>query len=231
MIRVIIIDDEEPALRLLESLLKNFEEVKVAGSFSDPYEGISAVATIQPDLVFLDVEMPQLCGLDAAASILDIFPKTEIVFITGSSDYAIAAFELYALDYLLKPISECRLKNTLIRLGQRTDVKQHRINRPVHIKCFGGFQIFREGYEPVKFRSERARELLAYLIQNRGKVCKKEELIEEIWPEFEWDQADHMLRNAIYYIRKSLEAYGIQKNEICIKSGYCLKLGDVNIDD
>lgn len=229
MLKVILIDDEKPALKLLESMLCSFCNIQIAGAFVDPYKGISAVSEIKPDIVFLDIDMPQILGLDVASIILDSNSKTNIVFVTAFSEYAVDAFELYALDYLLKPVSLNRLQITIDRIKKRNG-KLNEERRNLKIKCLGQFQIVREGKDPIKFRSAKTKELAAYLIHHREEWIAKESLIEAICPQMEASKADHMLRNAIYYIRKAFETYGIHEDQILIKSGYSLKLGNVELD-
>jgi two-component system, LytTR family, response regulator len=117
MIRVLVVDDEEPARARLASLLAVFPDVEIAGEAADGPEAIERVAALRPDAVFLDVEMPGCSGLDVAASLAA--PRPQIVFCTAFDDYAVDAFELESVDYLLKPVSRARLAATVSRLTAR----------------------------------------------------------------------------------------------------------------
>lgn len=229
MIRVILIDDEKPALRELSYLLGRFGDVEVAGMYADPTEGMEAVAALQPQAVFLDIHMPQLMGTDAASMILDRCPDTHIVFVTAYDQYAVEAFELYALDYVLKPVSAARLEKTIGRLREKAESRSASAKR-LTICCFGGFEIGWDGEAPVKWRTEKTRELFAFLLHNKGRTVRKNEIVEAIWPSVAFDRADHQLHNAIYYIRKTLSAYGVPREKLCIGGCYRLDLSGIETD-
>lgn len=103
MIRAVIIDDEKPARDALAEMLSLFcQETELIGEADGLQSGIELVQTLKPDLIFLDVEMPDGTGLDLVKEIEDI--NSQIVFVTGHNDYAVQAFRLSAVDYLMKPI-------------------------------------------------------------------------------------------------------------------------------
>ncbi|MGE4485921.1 MAG: response regulator [Oscillospiraceae bacterium] len=229
MISIILIDDERPALRELEYLLRGTGDIEVAGMYVDPLKGIAAVGKTKPQAVFLDINMPQLSGLDAASMILDRCPGTNIVFVTAYDQYAVEAFELYALDYILKPVAKVRLEKTLKRLREKTE-RGNPPERCLAIKCFGRFQIGWDGGEPIKWRSGKTEELFAFLLHNRGKSVSRDEIVEAVWPDAEPERAAHQLHSAVYYIRKTLENYGIKREQVCISGCYRLELGDADVD-
>ena len=229
LISALLIDDERPALRELEYLLRGAGDIDVAGMYTDPRKGIEAVAELKPQAVFLDICMPQLSGMDAASMILDQCPETHIVFVTAYDQYAVEAFELYALDYILKPITEERLQKTLKRLQEKTE-RGAPPERRLAIKCLGRFQMGWVGGEPIKWRSGKTEELFAFLLHNRGKIVSRDEIIEAVWPETVPERAAHQLHSAVYYIRKTLESYGIKREQVRINSGYRLELGDAEVD-
>ena len=173
MIRVVLIDDEKPALRELDYLLGGRDDIEVAGMYTDPFKGMEAIAELKPQAVFLDIHMPQLMGTDLASMILDRSPDTHIVFVTAYDQYAVEAFELYALDYILKPVTQARLQKTINRLREKAgscDISGKRLV----IRCLGAFHIGWEGEEPIKWRTEKTRELFAFLLHNRGRTVNQE---------------------------------------------------------
>ena len=105
-LRTVLIDDEQPARDIMKHYLKEFEEVEIIGEFFDGFSGLKAIQELKPDLVFLDVQMPKLTGLELL-ELLDQPPM--IIFSTAYDHYAIKAFEMNAIDYLLKPYSKDRL--------------------------------------------------------------------------------------------------------------------------
>lgn len=118
MLRSILIDDEDHALNELEYLLTNKKNlVNIIGSYTDPEKALSEVDWRKIDLVFLDIEMPIINGLDAAREIHSYNKYINIVFVTAFNDYAYEAFKVNAIDYILKPINEEKLTNKIIELN------------------------------------------------------------------------------------------------------------------
>lgn len=109
-IRTILIDDEQPARDVIKYYLKDFNEIEIIGEFSDGFTGLKGIQELKPDLVFLDVQMPKLTGLE----LLELLDQpTSIIFSTAYDQYAIKAFEMNAVDYLLKPYSKERFSQAL----------------------------------------------------------------------------------------------------------------------
>jgi two-component system LytT family response regulator len=117
MIRVLIADDEAPARERLRQMLAAHPQVEIAGEATTGVEAIALAATLKLDLLILDIQMPGGTGLDVAACLAS--PRPAIVFCTAYDEHAIEAFELNAVDYLLKPVSRARLAQALARVGAR----------------------------------------------------------------------------------------------------------------
>ena len=118
MIRAMIVDDEAPARERLRHLLAD-SDVSVVGEAEDGDEAIARIDALHPDLVFLDIQMPALTGLQVAARLSA--PRPRIVFCTAFDHFAVEAFELHAVDYLLKPVNRERLARTVGRIGGEID--------------------------------------------------------------------------------------------------------------
>lgn len=230
MIKAVLVDDERPALRRLENLLKTYQEITIAGMYTSPLKAVDEIGHVKPHVVFLDINMPQLQGIDAASKILDASPDTDIIFVTAYDQYAVEAFELHALDYILKPITPDRLYKTVARVTKRKPVVQECSDQKLLIKCLGCYKVAWENQEPIKWRAEKTKELFAYLLQNQGRDISKGELLDKLWEEDDPDRAIRQLYNGIYYIRKALEEYGVDRSLISIGSNYNLKLGPVDYD-
>ncbi len=112
--KVLLVDDEELALDRMTRLLAEFADVEVVGRARSGPEAMTLIANVRPEVVFLDVEMPGATGLDVVRSLRA--PRPKIVFCTGYDHYAVQAFELHAVDDLMKPVSSERLARTLDRL-------------------------------------------------------------------------------------------------------------------
>lgn len=114
MIRTLLIDDEQPARERLRQLLGVHPDVEIVGEAADGIEAAERIAELSPDLVLLDIQMPGASGLDVAASLGR--PRPAVIFCTAFDQYAVDAFELSAIDYLLKPVNRARLASALDRV-------------------------------------------------------------------------------------------------------------------
>ncbi|MGI4733232.1 MAG: LytR/AlgR family response regulator transcription factor [Janthinobacterium lividum] len=117
-IRTILVDDEPLAIQGLELRLIPHEDVEIVAKCQNGREAIGAIKTHKPDLVFLDIQMPGFDGFSVVQGLMDVEPPL-FVFVTAYSDHALRAFEAQAMDYLMKPVDESRLADTLDRVRQR----------------------------------------------------------------------------------------------------------------
>src|ERR1043166_4038049 len=116
--KIIIIDDEPLARSIVKEYLKNFTQFEVVAECGDGFEGVKAIAQHQPDLLFLDIQMPKINGFEML-ELIDNPPA--VIFTTAFDEYAIKAFETHAIDYLLKPFGKERFDKALNKwLAQRT---------------------------------------------------------------------------------------------------------------
>jgi two-component system LytT family response regulator len=112
--RALIVDDEAPARSKLRRMLASFDDFEVVGEAAGGAAAMALVAQLQPDVVFLDVQMPEVDGFAVAASLPDGGPA--LVFVTAFDQYALKAFDTHAADYLLKPVEPARLERAIQRL-------------------------------------------------------------------------------------------------------------------
>jgi two-component system LytT family response regulator len=117
-LRVVLADDERPARRFLANLLKSFPDVEIVGEASNGREALDLIADTKPSLALLDLQMPELGGLDTAR-LLKAGAAPMVAFVTAYDEFAVQAFELNAVDYLLKPVERERLAATLERARER----------------------------------------------------------------------------------------------------------------
>ena len=124
-LRVIAIDDEPLALRRLEWCLQDVPDVALVGKTGNPQRGLELIRTLAPDVVLLDVEMPELSGFELidALGTLDDAPMPEIVFVTAFDHFAVKAFAVSVVDYLLKPVERNRLIEALERARIRRELR------------------------------------------------------------------------------------------------------------
>lgn len=119
-LRVIIADDERPAREFLKSILREFESVEIVGEAENGADAVGLIKRVKPDLAILDLKMPEVSGLDAV-KLLRKSQMPLIAFVTAHDEYAVQAFEVNAVDYLLKPVAKSRLAETLQRATERLE--------------------------------------------------------------------------------------------------------------
>lgn len=119
-IRVIIADDERPAREFLKNILRGFDDAELVGEASDGAEALEIIKQKKPDLALLDLQMPEMSGLEVVKFLRK--PQMPLVaFVTAYDEYAVRAFEVGAVDYLLKPVERSRLRETLHRAHERLE--------------------------------------------------------------------------------------------------------------
>ncbi len=127
MLKIVLIDDERLARSELKRLLKEFPEVEVIGEAANAEEGIEKIETLNPDLIFLDIQMPGKSGFDM---LTELERAPQVIFVTAFDEYALKAFEASALDYLMKPVEPKRLAEALQKVRKEAEPGQ-RIHRTV----------------------------------------------------------------------------------------------------
>ena len=116
LIKTVIIDDEMLAIYKLKHVLSGFENIEVAAAFTSPAEARHQIKAIAPDLVFMDIHMPELDGLVLAEYIHKSIPAAKIVFVTGYEEYEKQGLETGAIDYILKPVTRSRLEKIIQKI-------------------------------------------------------------------------------------------------------------------
>lgn len=138
MFKTILIDDEKLAISRLKRLLADYQEViEIIGEANNGLEGFELIASLHPDLIFLDIEMPAMNGFEMLSK-LNFMPK--IVFATAFDEYAIRAFEENSIDYLLKPIEKERLEITIQKLKKNKENQAQNFDNQYYIKLIEQFR-------------------------------------------------------------------------------------------
>ncbi|HEX6105939.1 MAG TPA: response regulator transcription factor [Gemmatimonadales bacterium] len=207
-IRAVIVDDEPLARARLRTLLARHADMQIVAECAEGAEAAGAIARARPEVVFLDIEMTETSGLDVAAG-LDREPLPAVVFVTAHERYALEAFEVRALDYLLKPFEEERFRATLDRvrayaaavrsrrshehlvaiLRELSDTpvdELERLRAPAMPLRFADLELdpgtrdVRRAGRPVALRPKEY-ELLRALVARAGAVVSRRELLAEVW--------------------------------------------------
>ena len=180
MINVAIIDDEKLAVDNLKYILTQFKELNIVGAFTEIDALQNCLKENEVDLIFMDIEMPEINGLNLAAMIIEEYKNIEIVFVTAYNQYAVQAFEVSAVDYILKPLSIPRITKTLETIKRR--LPRVPLGNKIVIKCLGGFDIFING-QLIPFKVSKAKEILAYLINSIDKSLGWMTIADDVWPD------------------------------------------------
>mgnify|MGYP001152023563 CR=1 FL=1 len=226
MIRTIILDDEELATIYLEKKLQEFPIIHVVKAYTTFNNVLKDLKKEDIDVIFLDIEMGSLNGLEIAEKILSTFPSIHIVFVTAHSSYAVDAFEINSIDYLLKPITTKRLKVTIDRLtgilGNKHSVIEEKVNlEPLFIKCFNELRVY-QNQRLISFKTKKAKELFAFLLTNINQYVHKDIIIENVWPDQDYQRAKIYLHTCLSHLRKMLGELGYTD---CISfSSHCYSL-------
>lgn len=216
--RVIAIDDEPSPLNLIRIMLEKIEGVELVASFSNPLNALDYLRFVPVDLVFVDVEMPEMNGLEFARALEDLKSPPQVVFVTAYGQYALDAWKTNAIDYLLKPYDIEQLKRAITKAISRNQADQQNIE----VRCFPHFDILIGG-SPLIFRSKRAKELLAYLVHHRGSWISVGSLVYDLFGDTDEQASKSHYRVILSRLKQDLESVGLAD---VIKTGY----GKIRVD-
>lgn len=234
--RAILVDDEHLALQYLGKLLQEIEGVEIVGTYMNPYEAIGAILVAKPDIVFLDIEMPEMNGIELAELIQQSLPTTHIVFITAFSEYAVKAFEINAVDYIVKPVQRDRLRKTLWRITKESaEIASSTVpSRLARVSMFQSLSFAWSGDVSeaidVRWRTSKVRGIFALLLQHRGTFVQKDLLLELFWPEMDLEKGFMQLYSAVYQIRKTITSTNFDISIVNHENSYRLDLNGVTVD-
>ena len=212
---IFAIDDEPKALRVLCRCIEEAEPGAVLRAFDTAVEALDAIRSggLRPQVVFSDIEMPAISGLEFAVALKTASPDTRVVFVTAFSQYAMEAFRVRAHGYIMKPLTPEDVRTELDELPMAMKPQKNRLR----VRCFGSFEVFWQE-EPLKFKRRQTKELLAYLIDRMGVSCTSEELIAVLWDDpGNLKDAKHAIRNLVSDLRETLKQIGME--EVLIRRG------------
>lgn len=177
---ILLVDDEIPALSELCDAVSTVLPASQIYSFAKAQEAMAFSENTQIDVAFLDINMRFLDGITMAKKLLSLHPACNIVFCTGYTEYALDALGTYCSDYILKPISQEKVKKATEHLRNPIPADAHRLE----LRCFGNFDVFCDG-KPVAFKYKKTRELLAYLTDRGGAEATTKEIMAAVFEDDE----------------------------------------------
>ena len=182
---ILAVDDEPLMLwQLTENLKRIFEkpEYRVSGfdEVDDVMEWLDAQEKGSIAYAFLDIKLRGMSGIELAKDIRERSPETKVIFCTAYSDYAMEAFSVHAVGYLLKPVSEGDIRDVLRQLDQILTKPSKKSGVVVRVQTFGEFEVFVNN-KPLVWERKKARELMAYLVDKRGASATTAEIALALW--------------------------------------------------
>ncbi|GGA20634.1 response regulator [Psychrobacillus lasiicapitis] len=226
--RVLLIDDEEMALNVNENMLQELSGIDVVGKFTNPYLALEQIEKLDVEVVFLDMEMGEVHGLELAEVIMNKYNHVEILFVTAHPQYALEAFEVNAIDYLLKPLNKKRLKKAIDKTQGKLELYRESKKRntvkdvPYYAKTLGNFHLLDNQQNIVRWRTKKVKELFLFLWQHQGTPIHKAVVMEQLWPDTHIDKAATLLHTTVYQLRKTFKENGIENAIQFINERYTL---------
>lgn len=232
--KVLIVDDEPAMLFAMERMLSTMQDVELVGSFQQAEEALDFVRNGHVDLAFLDIKIAKDDGLELARRLRSLRAGLDIVFTTSHSEFALHAYDVYPLDYMVKPISRKRLAQTVAQAAGRRSASSEdagglALNR-LTVRGLGCFEAGSKQAGAVKWMSKKSMELFAYLLVNRGRSVTKIRILEDIFPERPLKNAEVYLHTAVYQLRKALSPHGCKEMVVSAQEQYRVDLGQADVD-
>ena len=230
MLHIVIIDDEEDAIEVLSKLLSNFTsiELKISGTAKNLVEGITIINEVNPDIVFLDIDMPGKNGM----SIYEYFknPEFKIIFVTAYQQYAIEALKKSASDYLLKPVNFVELQEAMQKVSKELvlEQQQRELEDKINILCAADVDgkniildvengFIMENTKNIEYcRADQSYSIVVTYVRKEILVTKSLKELQQLLPEKQFYRTHKSYLVNVHYIRKFVRA---NESYVLLKSG------------
>lgn len=233
--KVLLVDDESAMLLAMKMLLAKMEDVELVGAFQSANAALEFVEEgKEVDLAFLDIELAGDSGLELARRLRMLHAGLDIVFTTSHTDFAMQAYDVYPLDYMVKPILRTRLTQTIARAAARRSASpaqndEDTANR-LSIIGLGCFEASGRQTGAVKWISRKSMELFAYLLIHQGRSISKMRVLDDLFPEMPFKNAETYLYTAVYQLRKALSEHGCKHMVVSVQEKYRMDADGAHID-
>ncbi|WP_373233513.1 response regulator [Cohnella sp.] len=228
-----LVDDEPLALAYLEKQLSSIDGIQIAGAFTDPAKAVEflGVSSGAIELALLDIEMPGRSGLELAHVFQQLAPDMEIAFVTAYNEFAIEAFELHSIDYLLKPVTPARLRKTVDRARRTLRISKPAVGQRV-IRLFDSLRLEEEAgrITEFKWRTAKTQELFTYLCLYAEQPVHRDMLLEVLWSDTPAERAATLLHTTVYQIRKMLKSLELPAEIHFKEESYTFRINGILID-
>lgn len=204
--KTILVDDELWMLELFEEECMGVSEIELAGKFDSAKEALAYAEANRVDVAFLDIEMPEMNGLELSDALRELYPDIIVIFVSAYDAHMRSALKEHDADwFLLKPYTAAEVSKVLER-AKELSLRQR---KRVVVKTFGTFDVFVDG-KPLEI-APKAKELLALLIHNDGNAVSPETAMDMIWEKENYSHTEaSRYRNAVVKLKKTLRDAGIE---------------------
>lgn len=232
--KVILVDDEKSMLLIMKKMLSKIPDIELAGSFQSPVEAYKYIRENKVDMAFVDINMPEENGLDFVRKVTAEINDIAIFFLTAYKEYALEAYGMYAFDYLVKPITQERLENSIRKAREKLiflqPTKKEANRNKMIFNCLGNLEVNGKDGRSVQFTSSKSSELMGYLIMHKGRLVSKWRIMEEVFAGMAPQNAETYLNTTIYKLRKALEPHGMKSVIISADESYKIDLNEIYVD-
>ena len=173
---IVLVDEDKELREGRTALLRRCEPAAEITAYATAAEALEHVRRNPTDVVFIEAEPRSFSGFLLARQMKAIQPKLNVIFLAENADHTAEAMEMHASGYLIRPFSDERVRDELNDLRYPVEKQE----RGLYIRAFGSFEVFYDG-EPVWFRYRKSKELLAYLVDRKGAIVSRDELITVLW--------------------------------------------------
>ncbi len=225
---VVIVDDEPLAIDILVRKLGKIQNIVVVQTFTDARHALQAIPNLTVDLAFLDMEMPGISGVELAKQLQKQCAQLEFIFVTAFQQYAVEAFHLHALHYLLKPINQEDLQEALRRMPAIAET-----SKDAHLPmayCFGAFHCIDQTGKRLHWSSVKTEELFSILLLYEKEGVEKWRLSEWLWSEATPDKAIQNVYTTVSRLKKTLQQHQFTCKISNMNGIYSLDRGNMNCD-
>lgn len=234
-VNILVVEDERAILDDLIEMIQNYDSSFRCIGCETPSAALEAIEDESFNLAFLDIQMPEMTGVELAHALTRECPWLKIIFVTAYNTYAAEAFELEILDYLLKPVRQERLAKALDKAKKNLSERRKPGNlmpQPLTLKiqAFGSL-VVSVGTEDLKWKRQKSAELFAYLLDNLNHPVSKYRICTDVFPDYDTDRALVNLQTAIYQLRKNLSQLSREQIKLeYFDNNYRMTLGDCSYD-
>mgnify|MGYP002624659933 CR=1 FL=1 len=204
--KAICVDDERILAEDIAEMCLELPEIDDVKSFIRAGDALGWLKEHPADLALLDINMPDMNGIELASEIKAMYPDMAVIFLKAYAQYAVDAFSVRAAGYLLKPVTKEALAADV---AYALSGKQRRMSGHIVVKTFGSFDVYVDD-DPVSFRLAKSKEIFAWLIDKHGSGVTRSEISSAVWEDIFYDRKmQKKLDNYLRSLRETLQEYGI----------------------